>query len=262
MVTPLPGMNPYLESPELWSEVHSRLIVAIADEIAPPLRPHYYVAVEKRTYMAEPEDSVLVGIPDVSVFSKSKANRQMESSTQTAVMSSVSEPLHVTIPLMEEVQERYLEIREVKTGAVIATVEVLSPKNKRAGEGRTAYLRKRQSVLTSMTHLIEIDLLRTGKPMPIQGTIPESDYRILISRGDRRPSGSLYAFNVRDAIPNFLLPLKDGDVEPLVNLESILNGVYDRAGFDLRIDYGQPAQPPLSESDQRWVDEYVSTLQN
>jgi hypothetical protein len=69
-------MNPYLENPELGSEVHSRLIVAIADAIAPHLRPNYYVAVEKRTYMAEPEDSVLVGIPDISVFTKSAQNKQ------------------------------------------------------------------------------------------------------------------------------------------------------------------------------------------
>lgn len=30
MVSPFPGMNPYLENPELWSEVHHRLITAIA----------------------------------------------------------------------------------------------------------------------------------------------------------------------------------------------------------------------------------------
>lgn len=68
MPSPFPGMNPYLETPELWSEVHSRLIVAIADIIAVPLRPNYYVAIEKRTYLSEPDDSVLVGIPDVSIF--------------------------------------------------------------------------------------------------------------------------------------------------------------------------------------------------
>jgi hypothetical protein len=27
--SPFPGMNPYLENPELWSEVYSRLIMAI-----------------------------------------------------------------------------------------------------------------------------------------------------------------------------------------------------------------------------------------
>lgn len=34
MPSPFPGMDPYLENTEVWSEVHSRLIVAIADAIA------------------------------------------------------------------------------------------------------------------------------------------------------------------------------------------------------------------------------------
>ena len=33
MPSPFPGMNPYLENPELWSEFHSRMIVAIADAL-------------------------------------------------------------------------------------------------------------------------------------------------------------------------------------------------------------------------------------
>ena len=36
-----PGMDPYLESAELWSSVHSRLIVHIADSLQPLLRPRY-----------------------------------------------------------------------------------------------------------------------------------------------------------------------------------------------------------------------------
>jgi Protein of unknown function (DUF4058) len=34
MPSPLPGMNPFLESPELWSEFYSRMIVAIADALS------------------------------------------------------------------------------------------------------------------------------------------------------------------------------------------------------------------------------------
>ena len=33
MNSPFPGMNPYLENPVFWSEVHHRLITAIADTI-------------------------------------------------------------------------------------------------------------------------------------------------------------------------------------------------------------------------------------
>jgi len=39
MPTPFPGMDPYLERPDLWPHVHNRLIVAIADDLAPRLRP-------------------------------------------------------------------------------------------------------------------------------------------------------------------------------------------------------------------------------
>jgi hypothetical protein len=50
MPNPFPGMNPYLESPDFWSEVHSRLIVTIADALVPQLLPKYRVAIAKRLY--------------------------------------------------------------------------------------------------------------------------------------------------------------------------------------------------------------------
>ncbi|MFB2878845.1 DUF4058 family protein [Floridanema aerugineum] len=57
MPSPFPGMNPYLENPLLWSEVHHRLISAIA----PNLSLQYRVAIEKRTYLSEGEESVMIG---------------------------------------------------------------------------------------------------------------------------------------------------------------------------------------------------------
>lgn len=39
MHNPFPGMNPYLEQPGLWPQIHNRLIVAIADDITPRLPP-------------------------------------------------------------------------------------------------------------------------------------------------------------------------------------------------------------------------------
>jgi hypothetical protein len=38
-------MDPYLEHPDLWSEVHHRLITAIADAVSPQVRPRYRVAI-------------------------------------------------------------------------------------------------------------------------------------------------------------------------------------------------------------------------
>ncbi|MBE9078526.1 DUF4058 family protein [Romeria aff. gracilis LEGE 07310] len=244
MLSPFPGMDPYLENPELWSSVHSRLIVAVADDLVDHLSEKYRVEVEKRVYFSSDSESVLVGIPDVAVA----AGRSAASDAGT--MTLPAQPKQVTVPLAEEVTERYLEIREVATGMVVTVIELLSPKNKRPGEGRIAYLRKRNRALASQSHLIEIDLLRGGQPLPMSGQHP-SDYRILLCRADRRPTADLYGFNLQQPIPPIPVPLMPGEAEPVLNLQPLLNRVYEKGRYHLAIDYGQPALPPLTQDSRK-----------
>ncbi len=256
MHSPFPGMNPYLENPELWAEVHSRLIVAIADALAPHVRPKYRVAIEKRIYQTIDDKCVLVGIPDVTVGRSTSTPIDREIST-VAVASPPIKPINVNLPMPEEIREGYLEVREVGTGEVVTVIEVLSPKNKRAGEGRKAYLSKRQQILGSSTHIVEIDLLRGGKSMPILGNEIPADYRILVSRSNTRPKAELYPFNLQEPIPSFPLPLRRGDTEPLLDLQTLVHEVYDRAGLDLAIDYSSKPIPGLSSSDTAWINQLL-----
>ncbi|HEX9926523.1 MAG TPA: DUF4058 family protein [Anaerolineae bacterium] len=55
MPTPFPGMDPYLERPDLWPDVPNSLITALRNDLAPKLRPDYYLAIEERLYLAEAE---------------------------------------------------------------------------------------------------------------------------------------------------------------------------------------------------------------
>jgi len=228
-------MDPYLEDPQEWPEVHNRLIVNLADWLSPQLRPTYRVAIEKRTYQTDVDDFLLVGLPDVTVWqpkSSTPSSQPPRYSTAGTLASTKDRPFAVTMPMPTTVKEGYLEIRRVKTGEVVTAIEILSPSNKRPGEGRDAYIRKRRQVLGSSTHLVEIDLLRTGEKMPAIGEVPPTDYRILVSRGDRRPNAMVYAFTLREAIPVFPLPLRPQDPEPLVDLQTLLNNLYDLAGYD------------------------------
>lgn len=250
MPSPFPGVDPYLESPEFFPELHHRLITAIAIAIAPSIAPKYRVAIEKRTYFSEPEESLTVAIPDVAVYSKPSIPHPTSS---TATLAKCSKPVTVTLPMEEETREGYLEIREVGTGEVITAIEIISPKNKRTGKGREAYMRKRHKVLLSATHLIEIDLLRSGKPMPIQGRII-GNYRILVSREERRPRADLYPFTIREEIPLFPLPLKSEDTPVVVELQTLFSEVYDQARFDLSIDYTREPVPALKSEDAAWAD--------
>ncbi|MGB3695626.1 MAG: DUF4058 family protein [Spirulinaceae cyanobacterium] len=249
MPYPFPGMNPYLEHPQLWSEVHNRLIVNLADILGPQLRPKYRVAVEKRTYIDRAE-SALIGLPDVTISSKKVTEKEPSSTTLLQETKAIT----VRTPMPEEFRESYLEIREISTEAVVTAIEILSPKNKRPGVGRATYERKRLEVLGSLTHLIEIDLLRRGKPMEILEQRSPGDYSILISRSNKRPFAELYLFGVREEIPSFPLPLRSEDQEPLVNLQTVLEQVYERASFDLTLNYTIEAIPPLKGEDQVWAD--------
>ncbi|RUS99222.1 hypothetical protein DSM106972_079240 [Dulcicalothrix desertica PCC 7102] len=246
MPSPLPGMNPYLENPEFWSEFHSRMIVAIADALDDSLSEDYRVAVEKRVYLSDDGDNVLIGIPDVSVTTS------LQSTTQIATLEPITQPISIEIPIAEEVQERFLEIREVVTGTVITVIELISPKNKRAGEGRSTYLQKRQKILVSATHLVEIDLLRGGNAFTMGAAFP-SDYRIIISRSYLRPKAELYAFNLQQPIPAIPIPLRSGENEPVLDLQSLLHKVYDRARFKLGIDYNKGCTPKLSKESEAWL---------
>jgi hypothetical protein len=160
--------------------------------------------------------------------------------------------------MQDEVSENFLEIHEVKTGKLITLLELLSPVNKLHKQGREEYERKRGYVFRSWTHLVEIDLLRAGDPMPVIGAQVQSDYRILVSRGTQRPRAALIVFTLRQPIPTFTLPLLPGDDEPEVALNRILHVLYRRARFDLRLDYTQPPIPPLAEADATWAQELIT----
>jgi hypothetical protein len=250
-------MDPYLEQSIFWAEFHSRLIVAIADALAPSLLPKYYVGVETRTYLDGTDEDLLIGIADAIVLS---ATGQAQSTTPEtmAAVATQTRPQSVLLPMPVEVKQRYLEIREAGSDAVITVIEVLSPTNKRKGAGRLAYEKKRQQVLASASHLVEIDLLRDGEPMTMRGVTLPTDYRILVSRSEVRPRADLYGFPLREAIPEFPLPLKESSEMVIVNLQAIVQGIYERGGYSIRLNYHQPVPPPeLSEADQRWVNELL-----
>jgi Protein of unknown function (DUF4058) len=252
MPNPFPGMNPYLENPELWRSVHNRLIVAIADVLTPQLLPKYLVDIEQRIYQISGADALLIGIPDVTI-QRSLASTSTTAS-QVAVAAPPAQSLKVRIPVPVELTERYLQVIETATKQVVTVIEVLSPTNKRPGKGREMYETKRENIFGSRTHLVEIDLLRSYQPMPVLENNIESNYRILVSRRERRPIADLYIFNLPDPIPAFPLPLRPGDAEPIVDLQTLLNAVYDRAAYDFRIDYTATPIPPLSEADAAWAD--------
>jgi hypothetical protein len=111
MPYPFPGMNPYLEQPAFWSSVHSRLIVALADAIAPQILPNYYIEVETRTYSEDTE--LLIGIPDAVILTKAASEKSPQIFSNSSGIALQNRPQMVQIPNTYEVKERYLAFSSV-----------------------------------------------------------------------------------------------------------------------------------------------------
>ena len=203
-------------------------------------------------YETSGEQALLVGIPDVVV---QKPQRQVKiQPINVAVASPPAQPIPVRVPMPLTIRQGYLEVREVTTKEVVTAIELLSPINKRSGRGRQTYENKRERVLSSSTHLVEIDLLRAYEPMPVFGEGLQSHYRILVSRSHLRPQADLYTFNLQQQIPPFPLPLRQADQEPGVDLQRLLNQIYQRSGYDLKLDYQEEPVPTLAEDEAVWLD--------
>ncbi len=172
----------------------------------------------------------------------------------TAVAASAQT---VRLPQFEEIREAYLEVRVVGSHEVVTAIELLSPTNKSAVEGRREYEAKRSQVLHTRTNLVEIDLLRAGEPMEMEPS-PERDYRIMVARGWERPYAWIIAFDLHEPVPAVTIPLRQSDAGARLALKEILDAIFDRARYDLRLDYGLPPPPPaLSREEAAWVDELL-----
>src|SRR5262245_40900974 len=121
-------MDPYLEDPELWGDVHHELIGQIRAALNPKLRPKYLARVELRVYVEDEDDPARqLRIPDVRVETAKK--RPNGHTVDTKSIREVPEPIVLEMPI-EEFEEAYLTIKHRETGALVTVIEVLSPSNK------------------------------------------------------------------------------------------------------------------------------------
>ncbi len=253
MPSPFPGMDPYLEHPRIWPDVHHRLIGAIAHDIEAQIGQDYYVSVERRVYVSEPDEPDAYRISDVSVIDASGNGTPPAPPAMSQATPSGASIVTVQLPVPDQIREYFLEVRDLRRGSLITAIELLSPSNKRPGQGRDQYEEKRTELLATRTNLVEIDLLRAGHPMRFTASGVASDYRTLVRRGGRS-SATLYAFGVRNEIPAFPLPLRQNDEEPDIYIGNLLRNLYDPGRFRMRLNYADEPVPPLSEADAQWAD--------
>ncbi len=251
MPSPFPGMNPYLERATVWHGFHESFIPHAQAELNRQINPNFIAKIDEHVFIHElPEQArgAFVGRADLGVVEIAAAKNVAE----TAVMPA---PAEVRLPDVDFERVSYLEIRDREDWRLITVIELLSPTNKYAGPDREQYLAKRAQLLHSTAHFVEIDLLRGGPRLPLED-LPDCDYYVLVSRCEKRPAADVWPVHVRDRLPVVPIPLTGHVADAQLDLQAVLNRVYDAAGFEHYV-YRNAPEPKLETKDVDWAQQFV-----
>jgi hypothetical protein len=252
-------MDPYLEDPGLWPDVHHRLISVASDLLQDRVSPKYIVRVEERVYVSAPDDeSELQRVADAQVVLAPRHSGGVLKPVVSGAVAELDRPQPIEVPVedREPVREARLNIMSRDDRSVVAVIEVVSPTNKAVGgAGRANYLQKREEVMDSNSHLVEIDLLRSGVPVFARSWLPAHDYAVRVSKriSDMHRRGWVWPIRIQQQLPEIFIPLLKGDSDALLDLQAVLATVYKRASYELELDYRRPPAPPLQGDRAAWA---------
>jgi hypothetical protein len=275
LLQPFPGMDPYLEAPDIWPDFHDALAAAIRADLNASLPAPYYARLQKRPELGVAlEGGVLRHIiPDVTVLRRPQPEPLDRPAAGTGVavldLPRVEATTGVAVRIYTDpFQHRFVEIYDAERGHKLVTlIEIVSPSNKRPGPDRRAYETKQRDVLESDVNLVELDLLRHGRrllPYPDLVAVVDAldpDYLVLLNRSTLRQGNwmdyTLYPIHLREPLPCIPIPLAGEDPDVLLDLQVAANRVYREGPYVRAIDYSVSSDPPLNEADAAWADELL-----
>jgi len=260
MEPPLPGMDPYLERPSLWPDVHAGLIAAMRDQLQARLVPHYiaqitpYVALEQ-IEIAPTRRAV---VPDRGVYERDAPG------VAAAALTIDAPPLLGAAVMAVATCYARIEIRAIGDETLVTAIELLSPVNKRPGaEGADAYEKKRQELFQAGVHLLEIDLLQRGRRPQLArpAVLPDEPYFVFLSRAERWPEIAIWPCALHAPLPTVPVPLRAPDPDVPLSLTQVVQQVYRNARYDLQVDYqAAPPPPDLSDRDAAWLNTHLRAV--
>lgn len=244
MKSPFPGMDPYIEASDLWGDFHSHLIAEIKSTVALTAPDHYVIRTSVRGYIVLDQES-------------KEGHRFQEKPT------SEDGPVTLLAQVATEYRENFIEIYDLHPERrLITCLEVLSPSNKRRDtQGWEQYLRKRQGLMLGEANLVEIDLLRGGQRMPMIDPWPNSPYILLVCRRERAPYCRVWPAHFQRPLPTIPVPLSKPDPDVMLNLQSLVEAIYERSRYDSDIDYTKPLQPALKPEEAAWLEQQLRARQ-
>jgi hypothetical protein len=252
MPSPFPGMDPYLEG-ALWPDVHGSLIFTIREALVPGLPDGYFARMDQYVWLGEDDDEPTRGGKPDTFLVGPRGHTVRPTPAATVATAEPTARTRLTGPKRVR-RKRYIRLIDGEDQSVVTVIELLSPSDKLPKKDRTHYLAKRGEYLAAGANLVEIDLLRKGRRVPMgEPEPPAADYYVLVSRAEAFPAAEVWGFNIQEPIPVFPVPLRpEHDPVPL-DLRACLDRAYDAANYGGQIDYAEPPDPVLRKPDAEWA---------
>lgn len=265
MPSPFPGMDPWLEDPAIFPDLHDSFIMELRKAIMARLPRPYFAAVRNRVWV---DLSLRCIEPDVDVLYPTHRGKSAGVATKRKSPRKLKavEPIIVdddTLIENDDMEENYLEIFARHSGEqLVTTIELLSLTNKKeASRGREMYQQKQAEVRASKGNLVEIDLLRGGvhttlvKREALIAKAGDYDYHICVHMMDEPGRLFTYPWAIKSPLPNVAIPLLPGDEAVVVDLQAVLNECYDAGGYERRMRYREwKLDPPLAKPQVAWAE--------
>ena len=253
--SPFPGVNPFLESQKRWRDFHHEFIGAWRHQLLNQLPEAYDARLEVDVHLIFPEeDRVRAIIPDVEVDLPAFASAD----GATVFQECYDDVATATLPLPPpyEITQAYITIVSYPERDLVAVLECLSPTNKGSHSGQ--YDEKRNDILNSPAHLVELDLLVQGRKLPMGKPLIKGLYHSFVSRAEKRPKEStVAAWGLQQRLPKIPIPLTGPDEYVVSDLQEVFDTAWERGRFERTVNYTKPLDLPLSDDDRQWVAEQL-----
>jgi hypothetical protein len=261
MPSPFPGMDPFLEHPDIFPDVHDSLTTYLREFLQTRLPEPYFAAIGRRIWVEVSRPYIGRDVHVLRPRQESPARRGTGPAVAVTVLEA-AQPVLVRV-LHDERREPFVEIftRGEEGKRLVTSIEVLSLANKTPGEhGRELYLRKQSEILDSRVHLVEIDLLRGGQhatavprdlALEVAGPF---DYHVSVHPFDSLEDYYVYPIWLGARLPVVAIPLLPGDPAVPIDLQAVFDRCYDAGPYRREIRYHADAiVPPLRPDQDEWA---------
>jgi hypothetical protein len=257
MDSPFPGMEPYLENTDFWPGFHNGFMHYVQDELQSRLPENYIATLDMRVYYYPEQEEGKVRtqrVPDVELVRTGPAlTKAHAEDTATPARGTLLELDPV------EVREAHISLKELPSGRLVTSVELLSPDNKSPGPGRQSYLNKQWELYGLGVNLVELDFLRGGlntllvSSSRLAGLCP-FHYLAGVFRAFDPLQYEVVTWTVRDPLPTISVPLDEALPGVSLDLGQVFRRTFVTGAFRRVLGYSRKSSPTLAPEDEEWAD--------